>query len=248
METKRTLKMAFAGLGAAALLVTAAGAASAESNGTHQNNYNKLRTEVLHGDNSPSSCGSLSWQDVGANGDDSPIDANDRALVAEVCDGDYSDAFSNNSLNINRPVGSVKNISFDYRTSTIVGAGEVYIGAVLSTGDVLYLDAAHCNRPIAVSSTWSRSDFTGTTALDACTIYENGAVPYSSDGTHSALQVYGSSHPGVEISYTFIGFFDFPDTDPSHTYVVDRVGLGTNRIYNYSNTRAFGCSFNESRC
>jgi hypothetical protein len=249
METKRTLKAAFATLGAAALIVTAAGAALAEGNGTNQNNYNKLKEFVYESDpyGDPADCSTASWQDVGNNGDDSPIDSNDRALVAEVCDTEFGEAYSSHSLNVKTMISRIRNISFDYQTDTVTGAGQVYILLVLADGNYLFLDPAHCSRPIG-SGFWSRADFTGTTALDACTVYDVNSVPYTSDGTHNALQVYALTNGDTSVSIADFGFFDYPGADPSHTYVFDRIALGTNRLYNYSNTRAFGCSYNESRC
>jgi hypothetical protein len=185
---------------------------------------------------------------VGNNGDDSPIDANDRALVATICDGEFGEAYSQHSLNVKTQLSTVRNISFDYKTDTITGAGQVYILLVLADGNYLFLDPAHCSRPIG-SGYWSRADFTGTKALGACTVYDASTpqVAYTSDGTHSALQVYALTNGDTSVSIADFGYFDYPGTG-THTYVVDRIALGTNRLYNYSNTRAFPCSYNETRC
>jgi hypothetical protein len=248
---KRTVKSALAGLGAAALIVTAAAAALGEGSGTTQNSYNRLHLGGPYNgeDNSPAGCGSIAWQDVGNNGDDSPIDSNDRALVAVICDGDFAEAYSNNSLNINRPVGSVKNISFDYRTNSVTGAGQVYILLVTTDGNYLYLDPAYCSRPIG-GGAWSRADFTG--SKTGCAFYDLGGTRYEANGTETALQVYQDAHPGDQISLADMVFSNPSDgpgnPGPSAAYYVDRIALGTNRLYNYSNTRAFGCNFNESRC
>lgn len=242
---KNITRAAFAAIAVAGLVGIAASPAVAEGNGSPVNNYNRLNLGGPYNDDtSPAGCGSIVFGDVGTNGDDSPLDTNDRAITATVCNGDFAEAYTNASLNINRPVGQVKNISFDFQTASIPGAGLVQIVLITTTGHYLYLDPQYCQRPIG-SGFISRADFTGTTALGACTFYEDGATPYTSDGTQSALKVYQAANPTANISYSFMGFFA---VGADHTFVVDRVALGTNRSYGYRTTSAFGCKFNESRC
>ena len=219
--------------------------ASAEANGVEQTQATRLRLGgPYHGaDSTPSDCGSIAWKDVGTNGDDSPIDSNDRALVAEVCDGDFAEAYTRRSLR-DRDLDTLKNVSFDYKTSTITGAGQVYIFLYLKDGTVLYLDPAHCSKPI--SSTWSRADFTGETDAGDCTIYDSAGTAYTSDGTRSALEVFSDANPDAVVSITDLVFSGFDD--PSHTYIVDRIALGTNRLFNYSNLLAVNCKNLEARC
>jgi hypothetical protein len=228
--------------------VLTAGVALAEANGPITNAANRLHLGgPYHGaDNSVSDCGSLSWRDVGTNGKDSPIDTNDEALVANICPGDFAEAYTNRSLRIDTPLADVQNISFDYRTATITGPGQVYIGIVLKDGTILYADPYYCNHPISGSSTWSRADFTGTTAAGACTIYDSNSVAWTSDGAQSALDVYATAHPDAVVSYTFMGFFN--TTGSTVTYVVDRIALGTNRLYNYNNRHAVYCGNSEAKC
>ncbi len=226
---------------AVALTLVTAGSASAEGNGGATTNATKLRLGgPYHGaDSTPSACGSIAFKDVGTNGNDSPIDSNDRALVADICSGDFAEAYTNRALQ-NRNLATLKNVSFDYLTSTITGAGQVYIFALMTDGAVVFLDPAHCTAPIQSSSTWSRADFTGETDLGACTVYDGASVPYTSNGTQSALQVYEAAHPGSIVSITDMVF--------SGSATVDRVAIGTNKLFNFSPVKAISCQFNEVRC
>src|SRR3954454_22065135 len=109
------MKKSLAIAAAVALTILSAGSASAEGNGTTQNNYNKLKTFVYaNGAGDPSTCSSVAWKDVGNNGDDSPIDANDHALVVDLCDGEFGEAYSQHSLNVKTMISTIKNLSFDY--------------------------------------------------------------------------------------------------------------------------------------
>jgi hypothetical protein len=233
--------------GALVLGVFTAGMAFAETNGPLTNDANRLHLGgPYHGsDNSVSDCGSIRWRDLGANGADSPIDANDHALVASICPGDFAEVYTRRSLRIDTPLADVKNISFDYKTATITGAGQVQIVIVLKNGTYLYADPVYCSYPLG-GGTWSRADFTGTTAAGECTIYGSDGSVSTSDGTHSALEVYALAHPGVEVSLTFMGFFG--QSSGQVTYVVDRIALGTNRLYNFDNRHAIYCQFDEARC
>lgn len=234
--------------GALVLGVLAAGPALAEGNGALTNAANRLHLGgPYHGsDNSVSDCGSLRWRDLGTNGADSPIDTNDHALVASICTGDFAEVYTKKSLRIDTPLADVKNISFDYKTATVTGPGQIYIGIVLKDGTILYADPYYCNQPISGSSTWSRADFTGTTALNQCGIYDSNGVEWFSDGSQSALDVYAAANPGAEVSYTFLLFTG--QASGQVTYVVDRIALGTNRLYNFDNRHAIYCQFDEARC
>ncbi|MEA2509738.1 MAG: hypothetical protein QOG21_1820 [Actinomycetota bacterium] len=229
-------------------VLSVAGTAFAEGNGTTVNSDNKLRTHAYMDDGTgnyvTSTCSTIGWKDMGQNGKDSPIDTNDHALVATICPGDFAEAYTTRSLNINKAPGDVKNISFDYLTSSITGAGQVYIAAVMNNGTILYLDPTYCSKTI--SSTWSRADFTGTTTAGACSAYDSNGNLYTSNGTENVLQVFQDANPGVLLSYTFMGFFGVTST--TTTYVVDRIALGTDKLYNYSNGKAFQCQGSEARC
>jgi hypothetical protein len=222
------------------LVPLTAGSALAEGNGTTVNTANQFRLEALVGaDSSPSDCSTIGWQTVNR---DSPLDTNSRALVTHVCAGDYTDAYTNKGLDIGKPVGAVKNLSYDFRAAGI-GAGAPRISVIFANGDVAYLSAQYCNNPLAASNdVWSRADFTG--AVDGCGFYVSGATAglYEADGTSSAWDVYASAHPSQVVQYDFVVF------DEAGNYMLDRVSLGTNKLYNTSNKRAVGCEADENKC
>ena len=65
---------------------------------------------------------------------------------------------------------------------------------------------------------------------------------YAADGTNSAWDVYAAAHPEQFVSRAYL-IFDDPGT-----YRVDRLALGTDYLYNYSNTRGYPCQDSEARC
>ncbi|HVQ88442.1 MAG TPA: hypothetical protein VMT88_09690 [Actinomycetes bacterium] len=224
----------------AVLIPLTAGSALAEGNGTEVQGPNKMKFEALVGsDNSPSDCSSIGWQNVNK---DSPLDTNSRALVSHVCEGDYTDAYTGRSLNINKSVSDVQNLSYDFRTNSI-GAGAPRISVIFGNGDVAYLAASTCSNPLAASGdVWSRADFTG--AVNNCAFNVSGATGglYEADGASSAWDVYAAAHPSQVVKYDFL-IFDEPGD-----YLVDRVSLGTNKLYNTSPKRAVSCEMNENVC
>lgn len=177
---------------------------------------------------------------------DSPIDTNSKALhIVAPVDG-CVDVYTKKSLKINKPVGDISNLSFDFREppgGTVVG-GAPRLSIVLDNGDVVFADAAgNCNNPIAVSGgSWGRADFTGALEGDGdCTIYLNGTVPYSNTATQSAWAVFAAANP------TRVVVYDFFIVDQAGDYWVDRISLGTGKLYGKNNSPSGNCT-TESSC
>lgn len=199
------------------------------------NAQNRLRFEI-------GGAATGGWQTTS----DSPSDANSRALVANVpANGDYFVAYTRKSLHIGKAVGDVQNLSFEFSEASVSGhAGSPRISVQLSNGDVLFLSAAYCNQPLAVSgNSWGRADFTGSTTTSSapCVFYDNHQVPYSSTATESAMQVYADMHPDVSVVSAYVVL------DEAGSYSLDRIALGTGRLYDKSNRMAINCP-TEASC
>ncbi len=54
--------------------------------------------------------------------------------------------------------------------------------------------------------------------------------------------MFADSHPGLKVWQTYL------ISDGVGTYVIDRLALGTNYLYNTRATRAVYCSNNEAKC
>jgi hypothetical protein len=230
---------------AVAALVGFTGTASAtseEANGTHVSAYDQFRPE--HSGTGTT----IGWQTVPS---DSPLDNNSKALVVHVPSPtppdppyEFADAFTRHSININQAVGRVRNLSFDFLTTTgqHVGAGAPRISVIFGNGDIGYLAGFYCNNPLAIDPDWSRADFTG--APNNCTVIVTGATggSYSADGTNSAWKVYATAHPSQTVKQAYMVF------DEAGDYTIDRIAMGSNWLYNNSNTVAFNCRSREARC
>lgn len=220
------------------------GTALAEGDGAKADRYNQLRmaaytynAETQEYD--VSTCSSIQWKAVKA---DSPIDTNHRALVVNICEGDFAEAYTRASLNIDTPVGDIQNLSYDFRTD-LVGGGAPRISVIFKNGDVAYLTASTCSSPLAASGgSWSRADFTGDVTDCSFSVSGETAGTYSANGTMSAWDVYAATHPNQEVSYAFLVF------DEAGKYRLDRIALGTDYLYNYSADMAYSCNGRESRC
>ena len=84
----------------------------------------------------------VTWQKTA----DSPLDADGRALVGTLPDSNintYVNAYSHASLHINKPVGSIKNLSYDFQSNETAG-GDPRISVIFTNGDVAYLNAQFC--------------------------------------------------------------------------------------------------------
>jgi len=216
--------------------ITAAVAAADTSVGDNQ----KLRYE---------GGGTHAW----VNHSDSPNDSNNKALHItatvtpaanpEGCDPcDYVAAYSRRSLNIRKPAGDVKNLSFEFDESSHVGAGAPRISVQFQNGDVAYLSAFYCNQPLAVTGgAWGRADFTGDKT--DCGFYVTGDTGgfYAADGTNSAWKVYVTAHPDQVVESAYLV------ADETGDYYIDRLSLGAGKMYTQSNTTAKSCT-GEASC
>ena len=182
---------------------------------------------------------------------DSPLDSNARGYVFDVagtpngCGELYSRKAGNTGLN--KAVGNVHNLSFDFSESGHVGAGAPRLSVQFANGDVAYLAAFYCNQPLAVSgNTWGRADFTGSTTANSapCTIFVSGTTggTYSSNSTDSAWAVYAAAHPEQVVTQVYLV------GDENGHYAVDRVSFGAGYMYDKSNTRGVYCGQDETRC
>ena len=101
------------------------------------------------------------WNSAGG---DSSFDSNTRALRMNVGDpsaGKYVVAYSKRSLDIAKDAATVGNLSFEFKTTSYMGAGAPRISVEFQNGDVAYLSAFYCNHPMAVTgNAWARADFT----------------------------------------------------------------------------------------
>jgi hypothetical protein len=184
------------------------------------------------------------WVTFARNGQDSPGDSNRRALVVhtpgtDLSAYDYTEVYSNAALNINRPASQIHNLSFDAYAPALQGGSpriDVFFVDPLADGsDYLSVDAGNCQQALASSGgTWVRADATGRKSA-GCTIYTSGGTPYSSDGTSSAWANLLAANPGAQVSYTFM-VFDQPTGNTGINYRVDRIALGTGKMYNAGNS------------
>jgi hypothetical protein len=179
------------------------------------------------------------WQ----KGSDSRFDQNSRRLHAVVPDGSYFAVYTNRSITLNKPLLNVQNLSFEFSEDAHVGAGAPRISLILDDGTVLYLAAFYCNQVIGqtggTGAVWGRADFTR--ALQNCAIWDSHGVEYSADGSRTALEVYDAANPGAIVDEAFfVG-------DEAGTYNVDRVALGTGRMYVRSYHSAVRCR-SEGAC
>jgi hypothetical protein len=151
-----------------------------------------------------SDTGGILWQSPRL---DSPLDTNSQRLLVHLLrqDGDdWAGAYSNCTGIEGRLVGAVRNLSFDFLNAS--GEPSVHIGAgaprysvdIDADGDGAYdfsafLAAFYC-QGTTTNPAWSRADFTGQTAIGACSIFVNN-VQYTSDGARSAWKVYADANP-----------------------------------------------------
>lgn len=188
---------------------------------------------------------------------DSPLDSNIKAWRLIIPEGCYVQGATWASLDLNIPVAQVKNLSFEWRTPSgtppgSVGGGSPRLNAFVGIGNntttiQLSMDAENCRRNIAGSGgTWARSDFTGFKSTAApCTIY-NANDPdgprWVNTPTKTAWQVFAAAHPGATL-----GHVDITVSGHAGTYYVDRLSLGTGRLYANGNLPSKPCT-TEGSC
>jgi hypothetical protein len=181
---------------------------------------------------------SVAWQ----TGSDSRFDKNTRRLHANVVAGSYFAVYSDASLALNRPILNVENLSFEFSESAHVGAGAPRITLILDDGTALYLSAFYCNQNVGQTGgtgpDWGRADFTRD--LTDCTLWDS-TTAYSADGSRTAIEVYEASHPGVIVDQAYLV------ADEPGRYNLDRIALGTRRMYVRSFHSAVRCR-SEGAC
>lgn len=197
------------------------------------------------GETSPATDGSkINWNR--AHGD-SPLDRNDRALRALVMPGtadgsSYAVLSTEWSRNLDRPVGTMKNLSFDLLTDTADSGGAPRISVEFLNGDVAYLASSTCKRTLTSDPRWSRADFTG--MKHDCSINVTGDTGglYEADGDRSAWQVYADANPDQRVSQTYMVW------DVAGDYITDHIALGGLWAYGLDNRHGVMCRNMESRC
>ena len=232
-------------VGAVALVATVAGSAYAEADGRPVERRNVMLLETDHyvdgvgqsGDASPDS--RFRW--VGT-ANDSPTDTNSRALKASIADTgagghDFVQAWTRKALRLHTPVSDVQNISLEVRGTPT--AGRVRVGIRLDNNAYTLVDVSECLEAVPGSTTWKRADFTGATSGCALTIF---GTTYEADGVHSAWQVYAEAHPQRELLGIVLRI------DGPGMFLLDRIALGTNRMYNLRTDWAVRCGHLESSC
>jgi len=240
---------------AVALLMVTATTAAAD---TTVSNWQRLRIQI---DPAESGCNATAGSSAGwVTGTDSPLDSNSRYLAIDVESGGCVILYSNASFNQKPAASNVKNLSYEYNTASVTGAGQFYMAAQFGSGDIAFLDPYYCHHPIASAPSWSRSDFTGFTsncafnvsgsntdggfADPACTIPAvSGTDPrfFCADGTHSAWANYVAANPNTTVVHRYM-VFSTPDN-----YKLDRISLGTGKMFTRGSYVAQNCT-TESSC
>jgi hypothetical protein len=171
---------------------------------------------------------------------DSPLDTNAKALRLHVGDpaaGDYAVAYSKGSLHIAKDAEAMKNLSFDYKQTTHVGAGAPRISVGFQNGEYAFLSASYCDH--AIGSDWGRADFTRFTTN--CSIWVSN-VEYAADGTRSAWRVYTDAHPDQIVKQAYLV------ADEAGWYRIDRLSLGAGAMYTAGNSVGKVCTTDEASC
>ena len=244
MRALRTFGMLGIVAGTTVLGLVASTGAALAAGPVKVNAYNQLRIETF----GQGTFGA--WRTVPQ---DSPLDANGKALVVTVAtDPDtsdsnyyYADAYTRASLHINKAVGNVKNLSFDFQSNQTTG-GVPRISLVFGNGDIGYMAADRCAQPLAISGgTWSRADWTGANLSNAalCHFDVTGTTggDYMSTSTQSAWQVYVAANPAQVLVQDYLVW------DEPGTWTIDRVSLGTGFQFNNDNTHGIKCT-TEASC
>jgi hypothetical protein len=186
--------------------------------------------------------GEHAWNKAGG---DSTHDTNAKALRLKVGDpnaGEYVFAYSKRSIDIATDANAVKNLSFEFKESTHVGAGAPRISVEFQNGDVAYLSASYCNHPMAVTGdTWGRADFTR--FHNNCSFFVTGETggQYAADGSRSAWQVYTGAHSDQIVEQAYLV------ADETGGYRIDRLSLGAGVMYTSGNKVGKLCT-TEASC
>lgn len=212
----------------AGVALMAAGAANA----TNCNNADFRKLQFFSSDT-----GGILWQNQRF---DSPLDTNSQRLLVHLLrqdSDDWAGAYSNCTGIEGKLVGAVRNLSFDFLNDTAepyvhIGAGAPRFSVDIdSDGDgdwdfSAFLSAFYC-QGTTTDAGWSRADFTGQTALNACSIWVDN-VQYFSDGTRSAWKVYADANPAHKVM-SWLGAA-YLIMDEEGTAFVDRLAF-YNKMY-----------------
>ena len=137
----------------------------------------------------------------------SPLDQSNRWGIYSYLIEPYSAGRAHNGTSgiKGRPVGQVRNLSFDYTTSGDIPPRSPRIEIVFTNGDYAFLAAPYCGNPIAVSDgQWSRADFTGQRAVNGktCGLWVNFGQSWSfvsATATKSAWKVFAGANPDLVV-------------------------------------------------
>jgi hypothetical protein len=237
------------------LMIATTATASADTTVT---NWQKLRIQI---DPSQSGCNATAGSSAGwVSGTDSPLDSNSRFLAIHIESGGCVILYSNASFNKTIAATNQKNLSYEYNTASVTGAGQFYMAAQFSNGDIAFLDPYYCHHTIASAPSWSRSDFTGFTsdcafavsgsntnggyADPACTVPAVLATDprfFCADGTNSAWANYVAANPNTSVVHRYMVFSGPGD------YKVDRISLGVGKMYTRGSFVAQSCT-TEASC
>ena len=213
-------------------LAGAALAVAGTANATNCSNADFKKLQFFSSDT-----GGIFWQNERY---DSPLDTNSQRLLVHLLTqtgDDWAGAYSNCTGIEGKLVGAVRNLSFDYLNATAEPAVHIGAGAprfsvdIDSDGNGVYdfsafLSAFYCQGTTGDAG-WGRADFTGQTALNACTVWADG-VPYTSDGARSAWKVYADANPTHKVM-SWLGPA-YLIMDESGTAFVDRLAF-YNKMY-----------------
>jgi hypothetical protein len=228
---------------AALALVATAGPAYAEGDGRPVEKRNFMVPQISHwvdgvgmsGD--PSRGSTFGWVD----GQDSPTDSNERALQAVLVDSgpgahDFTVSWTRKALRMHTPVTELKNVSLEVDEAP--QPGQISFGVRFRDNSYALIDVSDCLADVP-GSTWQRVDFTGATS--GCAFTLDGTV-YAADGTSSAWAAYAAAHPQRLVQAIMV------QIDGPGTFLLDRIAIGTNRMYNQRGRWAVRCGWVEARC
>ncbi len=239
-----------------ALSLAFAGAASATGPSHTWRHDNPLYLAPDYAQTQPCPGSTSQWLNMNNSGKDSPLDSNIKGwkVVVPAVDPALGNCapsgWTDASLVLNIPIANVRNVSFDWRgpTGNPPGTGvggspriSLYFGTPSSQFEhILFMDGVSCWKPIGAFG-WRRSDFTGMKSTEApCTMNLDG-VFYSNTPTQSAWAVMAAANPTLVAQYSFIVM------DQPGTYYLDRMALGTQKLYGSKDSPDKSCS-TEASC
>ena len=256
----RTSVIARTGILVVGLVLTAtASMPAAASAATALSPYDRLQSDAYTLDTDAggygySECSTVGWR---YHGSDSPADSNSGALVSKVCGeggGELIEVVSDHSLHLNRPAGSMTNLSYDFHRKAVNAGGGLYILLIVAnTGDdqsYVRLHASDCADPYAGTG-WVRADFTGHLGDGDCSLQSStstgtATTVYTNTPTTSAWDAYVAAHPDAVVQFSELLMDNL--TGSTLTQRVDRLSLGSGWMYDRSAYTGVYCGYGEARC